>query len=151
MNKQTPPPGAGANALNNSNNNSNNAIHGGNDDVNGVRDDDQWPRTEGEVFYLYKRYVNLFIVQKIMTQLQSLDNAIATITAHNAEIAAADTNNNDSDTEDSLLTNGENNNNNHDMLDMLLFIRLVDDPAAWDTDNRPNDTPLWSSTMQHSN
>jgi hypothetical protein len=66
----------------------------------------EWPVTPGEVFHLYKRYINLHLVKKVTDQLTILDNAISA---------------------------GET----------PLFVRLIERPDSWDTENRPGDALMW--------
>eukprot|EP00953_Heterococcus_sp_UTEX-ZZ885_P028952 15424-Heterococcus_DN1.PRE.4 len=130
INKRTPAPADN----NNNNNHYNDAADMDADDDDEQLQNDGWPRTEGEVFYLYQRYVNLYIVQKVMDRLKALDSDV--------QAANGNENNNSSSSDD-----------NHDSLgsnatdiarpDMPLFIRLVQNPTAWDTDNRANDTLCW--------
>ena len=71
-----------------------------------------WPETAGQQFYLYKRYVDLGLVQKAVTELKRLDVELTSV------------------------SDGATGKK-------PLFIRLTEQPSAWDTEHLAEDDLQW--------
>lgn len=93
--------------------------------------DDCWPSTPGLEFYMYKRYLNLGITGKVMTNLQLLDNAVTAYCEQTADT--------DSDV-DSLLYEPDEISVKPTM---PLFVRLLENPASWDSNTNVREALLW--------
>lgn len=94
------------------------------------QENNQWPTTQGQVFYMYKRFVSLGIFKRTMNGLMELDKTVSAVRQHNGEGA------------DSAPQNLH-------VKPIPLFIRLINRPTAWDDEDLVSETLPWGGQSQH--